>query len=394
MLGSSSPSMEEGSQPDRLVLITLILLALFVLSSRKLDWSLILRANIALILLCLFAGLSIFWSPFPFLSLKRWFRVAGIIPIAAVVRTERSPLQAMESVLRRCAYVLIPLSLLLIKYYPHFGRAYGRWSGHEMWTGVALTKNALGHLCIVSALFLVWVLVRRRRNRVVSTCGFAGVADGLVLLIAGLMLLGIGIGVGERSATSIAVLMGSIVSMLFLFRLKNAARKGATLLMCGVVLTWMSLLFGESVGLAITPMLGRDQSFTGRTQMWDMCLKAAAEHPFWGAGYGGYFGTPGNEFFEEHGVVQGHNGLLDVYVELGIVGIILVVGFHLSLYSRFRRQFGRNFDWAVFAICLLVMSLLTNFSESVFLNSQGYIWNITILLSVVLSLPRLKEQAK
>src|SRR4030095_12397896 len=164
-LAPGSSSIEEGSSADRFVLITLISLALFVVSTRSIPWSKILRANVPLLVLCLYASLSILWSDFPFLSMKRWLRLAGIIPIAAVVLTERSPLQAMESVLRRCSYVLIPLSFILITYFPQVGRTYGRYSGHEMWTGVTLTKNALGHLCMVSALFLVWMLFRRWRVR-------------------------------------------------------------------------------------------------------------------------------------------------------------------------------------------------------------------------------------
>ena len=49
--------------------------------------------------------------------------------MALVVMSEPTPRQALESLLRRSAYVLLPFSLLLIKYYPALGVDYGRWSG-------------------------------------------------------------------------------------------------------------------------------------------------------------------------------------------------------------------------------------------------------------------------
>jgi len=64
-----------------------------------------------------------------------------------VIVSEVNPRQSLASLLRRCAYVLIPFSVVLIKYYPALGRQYGRWSGIEMWIGVTNQKNSLGILC-------------------------------------------------------------------------------------------------------------------------------------------------------------------------------------------------------------------------------------------------------
>ena len=90
---------------------------------------LILKDNFALVFLYIFVGISILWSDYTFVSFKRWFRLIEVIPIAMVVLSEESPLDALESVFRRCAYVLVPFSLILAKYYPHLGASYSRWSG-------------------------------------------------------------------------------------------------------------------------------------------------------------------------------------------------------------------------------------------------------------------------
>jgi hypothetical protein len=144
---ASGAAVSEGSSLDRLALSILIALALLILFKRNIEWSRILRDNFWLILLYVYLASSILWSDFPFVSFKRWVRLFGTIPVAMVVLTERFPLKALESVLRRCAYVMIPFSLVLIKYFPDLGVYYHGWSGTKTWVGVATQKNALGVIC-------------------------------------------------------------------------------------------------------------------------------------------------------------------------------------------------------------------------------------------------------
>lgn len=384
---ATAENIEEGSPLDRWVLSILIFLALLVLYKRKIAWSLILKNNFSLIFLCLFTGFSILWSDFPFLSFKRWIKLLGAIPVAMVVLSERSPLDAMESILRRCAYVLIPFSLILIKYYPHLGRAYGRWSGLPSWIGVASTKNGLAQLCAISVFFSIWVFIREWRGKVFLRTRFMKVTDGLVLAIAIYLLGGIG---GAYSATSVSTLVVGTVTLLILYKVKGVERRISMFIVCATVLVWLFMTFSESFVEVVTGILGRDETFTGRKDMWRMLINASARHPLLGTGFGGYFGTPGNEFAEAHdGSVTGHNGLLDVLVEVGVVGLIILLGFHLSFYRKLLKGLKHEFDWGVFGIAFLIMALLWNYTESLFLQATYYIWNITIFLTVLFSVPRL-----
>ncbi|MGD0098831.1 MAG: O-antigen ligase family protein [Acidobacteriota bacterium] len=377
-------AIEAGSVYDRIVLSALVLLALYVLYKRKVEWPPILKDNAGLVFLIIFSGLSIIWSGFPFLSIKRWIRLWGIIPVAIVILSELNPRQALESIFRRCTYILIPLSIVLIKYYPYFGRSYSPWSGREMWTGVTTTKNELGQLCMFSIFFIFWEYLRKWRDKRFSRTRFVKYADGLVLAIAAFLLLGFGTG---GSMTSILALIVGIVSLLLMFRKKNGGRRMASLLICGAAFTWVLFSSGGPFVEKVTNALGRDPTFTGRTELWQMLFEEGARHPLLGAGFGGYFGTPGNYYQEVTGYVSAHNGLLSVYVELGIAGVILVIAFHLGFFRRFLRELDSAFSWGAFGVCFLVLSLLANISESIFLSL--YIWSITVLLSVVFSLPYL-----
>jgi hypothetical protein len=264
--GLSVESIEAGSPLDQLAFGTLIILGLFVLYRRKIAWSRILKDNIWLILVFLFMGLSILWSGFPTVSLKRWIKASGVIVMAMVVLSEQKPLNALESVFRRSAYLLIPFSLVLIKYFSHLGVAYGRWDGQQMWVGVTTHKNMLGQLCAFSVFFLVWALSREWRSGGLFKSKSETLADAFVLAIAVFLLRG---PEGSYSATSVGILVVGIPTLAVLYFKSNLARSIAShLKVFAVGFVSIYLLLHDTVVGIVTQALGRDETLTDRTQIW------------------------------------------------------------------------------------------------------------------------------
>src|SRR5262249_47041508 len=95
---------------------------------------------------------------------KKWFRDIGIYMAVLVALSERCRLEAVRTVLRRLYYLLVPLSVVLVKYYPNFGKTYSEWGGQE-YAGVATSKNMLGLLCLASGFFFFWDVVTRWNQR-------------------------------------------------------------------------------------------------------------------------------------------------------------------------------------------------------------------------------------
>lgn len=147
---SGGVDMESGSPLDRVFLNGIFCLALLILIIRYVNGARAPQGNIWVLILLGYMLLSILWSDMPYTSFKRWFRELIAVIMALLVSTEPNPRQAVECMLRRITYILIPFSLLLIKYYPHFGVEYAHWSGMQMWIGVALQKNSMALLCIIS----------------------------------------------------------------------------------------------------------------------------------------------------------------------------------------------------------------------------------------------------
>ena len=112
----SSYTFEDGSAVDRYVLTVLIVLAIGLVYRRPGAHARIaVSPHLVLVALFAFLALSVSWSDYPFVSLKRWVRLFAAVPMAFVFVTERKPLTALGRVLRRVSYILIPFSLVLIK---------------------------------------------------------------------------------------------------------------------------------------------------------------------------------------------------------------------------------------------------------------------------------------
>src|SRR5215467_7566532 len=69
-LGQWAEAMQEGNALDRSIFSLLMLLAFGILMSRPFDWGRLAVQNAALMAFLSFALLSVFWSDFPFVSLK------------------------------------------------------------------------------------------------------------------------------------------------------------------------------------------------------------------------------------------------------------------------------------------------------------------------------------
>ncbi|WP_413318770.1 O-antigen ligase family protein [Agrococcus sp. 1P02AA] len=81
----------------------------------------------------------------------------------------------------------------------------------------------------------------------------------------------------------------------------------------------------------VTDFLGRDADMTGRFDIWERVIDLGLTSPVVGVGYLGYWMpwvAPFDELGEMHGMVylQAHNVWLDVFMQLGIVGVLLWAG--------------------------------------------------------------------
>ena len=150
-IGSSDQYLD-GSSLDRAILSCFIFAALVILFARAQRTREVLQHNAPLLIFLLYCLASTVWSDYPFVALKRWTKALGSFTMVLIVLTDSDVVSAIRQLVIRTAFILIPSSILLIKYYPEMGRYYDRWEGTVSYSGVATDKNALGAMCLILGL--------------------------------------------------------------------------------------------------------------------------------------------------------------------------------------------------------------------------------------------------
>src|SRR2546421_5311698 len=154
----------DGSPFDRFVFICLELSGLVVLILRSRQVGSLLRRNGPIVLFFFFCGLSIFWADYPFVAFKRWIKGLGDVVMILIVLTDLEPKEAIKRLFARVSFLLIPFSVMLIKYFPEMGRAYKRFEWTPVYTGVTTGKNLLGMTCLMCGLASLWRFLQAVRG--------------------------------------------------------------------------------------------------------------------------------------------------------------------------------------------------------------------------------------
>lgn len=371
-----------------MTLNTIALIGTVIVTKRNVKLRELLKNNSYLLILYCYLLLSILWSDYPFESFKRWFKVSIPVIMALVVISEKNPYQALESVLRRCAYILLPFSVVLIKYFPNYGVVYDRWEGTRMGTGVTTHKNSLGVLCAIMLLTMIWSNLGRHGTEEFPVKRKRISADAIVVLIGAFLLFG---GGGTFSATSIVVFALGFWILVILHRRNYYG-------------TWLShniriatligiFLFATAGGLLkplFTSLIGRSETLSGRSEIWDSVMRVASENPILGVGYGGYWGLSTGAYKMHFEVMQSHSGYLEVYLQVGVVGIFFLFLWVFEFLRNVQRGLSEGLEMAVLAGCFAWVLLLYNYSEAAFLEANC-MWNVAVFLAICLSLMDGKE---
>jgi len=350
---------EAGNIIDSLILSVLMLIGAWILVARKLNWAQWWRDNLWICLFFLFCVISVFWSDYPLIAFKRWIRAIGSLAIILVVLSEADPVEAVAALVRRCAYILVPLSVVLVKYYRDISVQYDYWSGKEYLVGITTDKNALGRLCMIAGLFLFWeIFTKCRKNGLEKQK--TGKHVSIIVFILTFWLL-----IKSNSATSLGSFMIGCC-MLILFNLpivkKRVSRIGTFLIVTSLVMAVLETTF-DLTEVIVAKVLGRNMTFTERTYIWEDLLKMHI-NPFFGVGYDSFWlGQRLHFFLQKYNVDHAHNGFLAIYLELGLVGLLLFIGFLVASFWKARTSLLVDFDYGILRMTLLFVFLFYNITE-------------------------------
>jgi len=370
---SAAATLEGGNSTDRNIYFFLIILAIGILISRSFKWADFIADNIPLTALILFGLLSVLWSDFAFVAFKRWFRDLGNYMAILVVLSDPQPFAAIRTLLRRIFYLLIPLSILLIKYYPRLGRAYDFFTGEATYSGATMSKNMLGLLCMLSILYFFWDTLLRWRDRKAS--------KGIILVNISFIAMSLWLMNLSSSATSkLCLAMGTLVLLCTRFKFSRHLLK--VVIPMGICM-YLLLFFGFGVDIngTVAQFVGRDPTLTDRTLIWKVVLGIQTD-PLLGVGYESFWLGPRLykvwRFYP--GINEAHSGYIQMYLQLGLVGLCLLIWFLISTYRKIWKSPDIASELIPFSMALWTILVFYNISEAAF--GGGLLW-LTLLLGTI-----------
>lgn len=374
---SQLDSLMEGSSIDRNFLSILIIFGTFILLKRKVQWNLFFKENRWVIVLYLVCFISLLWSDFPYIGFKRWTRGFGVLLMSIIVLTEQDRVEALKTIIKRCAYILIPLSILLIKYYRHLGILHDEYG--VVLAGATTGKNPLGLLCAICGLFFVWFIITERSDRYKEKPFY----QSQRIINLAIMVMIFWLFYKANSATSLGCfIIGSIIILVLGFPSfkKNYHNFSHYIVVITVLILPIILLGFESFLSSSLEVTGHAVTFWSRVKLWKVVLEIGT-NPFWGVGYesfwlgerlekiwGMYWWNPG----------QAHNGYLQVYLDLGILGLSIWAGVLFSSYRNIMRTLHFDYEFGRFQIALMAMFLVFNVTEA-YLSLKSLLWFIFLL---------------
>jgi O-antigen ligase len=364
---------ESGNPIDRIVYLALIGGGAFAVMGRERLVSIadVLKKNVFVVLFFVYCGLSIAWSDYSFVAFKRWIKEIGTLLMVLIIITAPGYPESLKWVLRRCGYILVPLSVTLIKYFPEYSKQYDPWSGYAHVIGVATSKNVLGILCLLLGLFFAWEIIAKWRAK----------RDPVDFVLLGMILWLLYL---AQSMTSMLILIIGI-GLLILFHILG---KRATAVVDYVVLTIVFFaavdVFSESeISGTLFEMLGRDRTLTGRTQIWDLVIQLVP-NPLVGSGYESFWLGErlakiwATFWFRPN---QAHNGYLEIYLNLGWVGLFLLAGVVYTAYVHSKRAMALQLDYGSFRIVIWLTALFLNLTEAVF-KAVSPVWVLFLIVAM------------
>lgn len=316
------------------------------------------------------AFLSIAWSPAPAIAFRRamlqFIVIAAVILPTLLVDNPKAQIDRLLGVffatiaVNLVAIILLPASRL----------------GHQ---GIYSHKNDFGLIVAYGFIFCLFGIARLK-----GPGRFLAVA----LAVAALLEL-----VVSRSKTSLGLAVLVPLLAMFVVGMSRLLRVNAlyplvfglvAFILCGVFVAHLvDFSFAD-----LSMLLFDDTTFTGRTTIWSFLADVISRAPFLGQGYGSFWDIgPGSIVQREAPgfvaeLLQGHNGYIDVSVELGLFGLVTLLVFLACVIHAIGRAASDtrvDFSLAWLFLSCAIIGLCHNMLESSWFRGYSVVWMIFLL---------------
>lgn len=371
-----------GDPRVQVVWFIIYLITFFLLAARWQYAVQVAARNKLLWVLVGIALISVLWSDVPDITLRHGVALIGTTAFGLYFAARYKMIE-QQRLLGWALAIAAVLSLVFALALPSYGVSSGidAQGDAQGWRGVYSHKNTLGSIMALSTLVFLLLALTSRKRRWVAGAG---------------LILSFGLVIFSNSVSGLVV----CVSLLALLPVYGALRWRITLAVPFLISAWLLMggvvMWGLYNAETLLGALGRDITLTGRTNLWPLVITMISQRPWLGYGYSGFWEADKGAYFSfalnGFQATGAHNGFLDLWLQLGLLGVLVFV-------LSFLLAFLRAAAWArlskategLWPLMYLTFMLLHSVSESSILIRNDIYW--TLYVATVFSLPAHQDSA-
>ena len=362
-----SDQVRDGSLRFQAFSAAIYTIAMLVLLTRRQEVAMLIARNKALVMFVVYIVISALWSDLPGVTIRRSLALFGTTIFAVYLAVRFKPSEMISLLALALAITVVEQQLLVIlspETSIHWRANYGAWKG-----GLG-HKNIMGRTMVL-AILVLWVAAPQHK--------------AMKPMFVAVILLAIFLTIMTQSRTSWIAATCLVLAVPFLRHLRRSrvpiALRVVIVMLIGLGGIGFLVLEYAPEGLSL---LGRDETFSGRTQIWAAAIKIGEQHPMLGSGYRTFFtrGLTTNTVM----IGNGHNSFIDLWLELGFVGLGM---FFASLVIVTRRALQRLVDSddrrGFWYIMFIIFMILFGLAAQVFPDHGTIPWVLYVTTSLYLS---------
>jgi O-antigen ligase len=369
-----------------LVSIIIYLFLFFVIVGRGKRFFYVAIRDISLLLLFSLAVASLFWSNNPESTAYQLRFLLRSSLLGVYLAMQYSPREQI-SLLSWTAGISMILSLGSVVLFPSFGTT-SLFDGELAWVGIYSHKQTLGRQLGLFALIFVVRFLDKTSNNLSAILGF--------ILVSFMALQ-------SNSKTAWLMIIFSLVIVL-LYKINKQRRIRLLMFLFLSLLAIIAVSFlTANLKFIVVDLLGKNLEFNGRTPLWSLSMERGLERPWLGYGYAGFWGSPvsdyviqnswaasDEEFSSSATSFHAHNGYIDIFLQLGFIGLLT---FLVNLFFTLKRViilfiYTRSIEYA-WMLQFIALFCLLNFSDScILLVNTFWVVYVSISLSSAIELKR------
>jgi exopolysaccharide production protein ExoQ len=333
----------------------------------------VLRKNLAIPLMLALAVASARWSASAQITLQVDVQL-GLCTLFACYLSARYTAERFMQLIIFLGVVSGLLNILFAVALPSYGIFQGYGAG--AWQGICNHKNVLGisGVFLLSPVFFTDSYSRWRR-----------VSYGALQLFLIFMSQ-------SRGAWGYAMGMLLFIGWVYLFRRVTDRELTLMIVLSSIVVLAVAVLIGY-YWPQLMLLIGKDASMTGRTQIYYEVWQTILKRPAFGYGFGGFW-FPGSLESQRIGLALGwpgigyaENGVLELALQVGLVGVAIVLFFMLRAFIQGLRLLrSPNYTPRVgWFLTILVIACLTNIDAGWLMSSDTLDWVLIVVACVGLN---------